>query len=406
MTNFKNAEFTKSMRDTHTIYMPDMLHYHNELLRAAFAYGGYRLDIVPEYQTLTPSTFSVINKDYCTCATFIIGNLLTMIESSECEPDRIAFLEPQTGGACRAGNYYNLLIDCLRKTGNAHIPVLSLNAHGLEQHSGFKINAKMLFGAIAAVCYSDLLMTLHQQVEPYEVCNGETEALRQKWLRKLYVDISKGKNLFHREKTYQKIINDFGNICVDRTRKKKRVGITGEIYIKFSPVGNGHLEEFLKDHNCEYRQGGFINYCIYMVFSEMKSMELTDKNRIRFKKYQKIIDYLCCTQKEINHNLANYHFLHDGAFSQLQNYANGILNEYYNIGDGWLIAGEVIDLIHQGYDKILIVHPFGCLVSHVAERGILKKLHQLYPDVSIHSIEFDYEQSSTLRESRILLALH
>lgn len=401
-----NAEFTKSMRKTHTIYMPDMLHYHNALLKAAFAYGGYRLEIVPEYPTLASHTFSTINKDYCTCATYIVGNLLTMIEELGDDADKIAFLEPQTGGACRAGNYYNLIIDCLKKTGNEQIPVLSLNVHGLEKHSGFKINVKMLFGAIAAVCYSDLLMTLVQQIRPYELNPGETAALHSKWLNKLSLDISKGKSLFQREKVYLDIIKEFKNIEVDKTRNRKKVGIVGEIYIKFSPIGNEHLEDFLIDHNCEYRLGGFINYCIYMVFTDMKSMELSDKNKLQIKKYQKIIDFLCRMQEKINKSLEAYEFLHDGNFHQLHSYAKDILNEHYNIGDGWLIAGEIIDLIEQGYDRILIVHPFGCLVSHVAERGILKKLHQLYPKVGIHSVEFDYEQSKTLRESRILMALH
>ena len=168
MHTFTNTEFTRSMKKTHTIYMPEMLHYHNELLCAAFAFGGYKLAVVPEQEHICCETQSLVNKDYCTCAIGIIGNLLTFVKSDDCDREHIAFLEPQAGGACRAGNYYNLIIECLHKLGYGQIPVLSLNAHGLEQHSGFRINGRMLLGAIAAVCYSDLLMDLTQQIRPYE----------------------------------------------------------------------------------------------------------------------------------------------------------------------------------------------------------------------------------------------
>lgn len=404
MGETKNAEFTKSMQKTHTIYMPQMLHYHNDLLCAAFRRGGYHLAIVPEHEKYCKETFSTIGKDYCTCATGIVGNLLTFIKENESAKDTIAFLEPQAGGACRAGNYYDLIIQCLKKCGYSDIPVLSLNYHGMEQHSGFKINAKMLFGAVAAVCYSDLLMVLTQQMKPYEVNAGETERLRRRWLEKLAYDIEHGKNIFHREKIYQSIIEDF---CQIRTTPKEltKVGIVGEIYIKYSPVGNNHLEDFLTEQCCDYRQGGFINYCIYIVYSEMKCMELLGKNKIELRLYQKVVDYLCKVQKQITDLLIQNQLKHDKNFYDLIRIKEDILSDYYNIGDGWLMLSEIIDLIQQGYDKILIVHPFGCLVSHVGGRGVIKAIKEKYPSAKVTSIEYDYDQSNTLRESRIMLAI-
>lgn len=404
MSILKNAEFTKNMKKTHTIYMPQMLHYHNELLCAAFAYGGYKLDIVPEHAHYCKETFSTIGKDYCTCATGIIGNLLTFVKEHEELADEIAFLEPQAGGACRAGNYYNLIIECLRKCGYDNIPVLSLNYHGLEQHKGFQVNLKMLFAAVAAICYSDLLMTLTQQIRPYEVNEGETEALRQHWLAVLRTDIENGKNIFRRKNVYQSIVDDFKKILIKPTEKKK-VGIVGEIYIKFSPVGNCHLEDFLHQNHCEYRQGGFLNYCIYVVYSEMKCMELQGKSKAMLETYQAVINYLCKIQKQINAALVQNKFKHDGAFYDLVQLKEQVLSDYYNIGDGWLSAAEILDLIGQGYNKILIVHPFGCLVSHVGGRGIIKKIKELHPNAKVTSVEYDYEQSVALRESRILLAI-
>ena len=399
------VEFTKEMRKTHTIYMPNMLPYHNDLLRAAFQYGGYRLKIVPEYKNLCQSTFSTVNKDYCTCALYIVGNLLTMLEDKRIDPNKIAFLEPQAGGSCRAGNYYDLIIECLKKAGYKQIPVISLNAHGMERHSGFQIHMKMVAAALAAVCYSDLLMTLTQQIKPYEICKGETATLHKRWLKRLYHAISHGQHIVSRRKIYEEIIRDFSKIKVQHRKDKKKVGIVGEIYIKFSPVGNSHLEQLLESRDCEYRQEGFLNYLIYVVYTEMQSKRLLGEKRLVLEAYNMVIQFLCRQHREIADLLSSYHFKPDGSFYDIKKPAGKIIDEFYNIGDGWLITAEAIDLIKQGYDKILVVHPFGCLVSHVGGRGVIKKLNTLYPQAKVSSIEYDMDQSNTLRESRILLAI-
>ncbi|MBR4670371.1 MAG: hypothetical protein IKO84_07210 [Butyrivibrio sp.] len=394
------------MKKTHTIYMPDMLHYHNELLIAAFKYGGYDLAVVPEYERVPENAFRFINSAYCTCAIDIIGNLMAHIASGNVDLDRTAILEPQVGGACRAGNYYDLIIQCVKKSGYK-IPVLSLNFRGAESHPGFKINLKLLFGAIAAVCYGDLLMSLLQQIRPYEKNKGETESLYHKWIDRLSGYISVGKNILLKDNIYQEIISEFQKI--PRYSKDERmltkVGVAGEIYIKCSPIGNRHLEDFLKEHDMDYRMEGFLNYCIYVVYTEMKSAELNMAPKALLKAYKVLMDRMIKMQNKIKELLEQNGFIADGSFYEMKEKANELLSEYYNIGDGWLVLAEVIDMLQKGYDKILIVHPFGCLVSHVAERGILKKLRQMYPKANINTIEYDYEQSKTLRESRIMLAL-
>ena len=149
---------------------------------------------------------------------------------------------------------------------------------------------------------------------------------------------------------------------------------------------------------------GFLNYCTYVVYTEMKSAELNGANKLMLRAYAMAMNYLVKAQTQVRKALLQNGFQADGKFEDMRKKATPILSEYYNIGDGWLVLAEAIDMIEQGYDKILIVHPFGCLVSHVAERGVLKKLRQLYPGVNINTIEYDYDQSQALRESRILLA--
>ena len=403
--NKDNTLFTKSMKKTHTIYMPDMLHYHTDFLIAAFSLGGYRLDIVPEYEKLPMELLTLVNSGYCTCAMDIIGNLMAHLKSCNVDLSRTAILEPQAGGACRAGNYYDLIIQCVKKSGY-QLPVLSLNFRGSEAHPGFKITPAMFFGALAGVCYGDLLMSLCQQIMPYEKEEGATKRVYDKWVGALSRDISHRRNLFCRQKKYRQIVEDFGKIPrLSREEKKiPRVGICGEIYIKCSPIGNRHLEEFLHDNNMEYRMEGFLNYCTYVVYTEMKSAELNGASKLELKAYSVAMNILIKAEEQIRKALIEGGFQPDGRFEDMRKKATPILSEYYNIGDGWLVMAEAMDMIEQGYDKILIVHPFGCLVSHVAERGVLKKLRKLYPGANINTIEYDYDQSEALRESRILLA--
>lgn len=404
----KKVSFTRAMRKTHTIYMPDMLHYHNDLLKAAFRFSGYALDVVPEYRKLSESVHKTVNSDYCTCAVGIVGNLLSMAEDPRFRNEKIAFLEPQMGGACRAGNYYKLIINSLETCGRGDIPVLSLNLKGEEKQPGFRINVRMLFSALAAICYGDMLMSLLLQTRPYEKNAGETDLLYKKWIARLESDISKGRRLFFRRSVYRKIASDFAAVELDEEKRGqvKKVAIVGEIYIKFSPVGNCHLEDLLKDNNCEYRLGGFMNYCIFVLYTDMVSAKLNGKNRVALALYKLAVRLLDGIQGREHRVMDEYGFTHDALFRALKKCASEIISEDYVIGDGWLVTGETVDHIKKGYDRVLAVHPFGCLVSHVGIRGTLGAIRKLYSDAGVHSIEFDRDQSEAMRESRILLAIN
>ena len=401
------AEFTKAMKSTHTILLPDMLHYHNALLQAAFASCGYHLEILPEEKNLPGYSLPYISNDYCFPTVLILGQVLAAVQSGRFQPDRIAFMEPQTGGACRAGNIYNSIIESLKRAGYGQIPVISLNAFGEYRHEGFTITPKLLFSAVAAVCFGDLLMTLYQQVRPYECRRGEAKECWERWNRKLCEDIRAGKSISRKKRMeqYRRIVYDFSQIPVE-DRNIRRVGITGEIYIKFSPIGNEHLEELLQEQDCAYRMGGFINYAIYTVDSELENQRLCGAGRTIQKVYDMVIRYLLRIQHDINQSIVwGNRFLPDADFPKMKEMAAPIIDRGCHTGDGWLVAAEVADLAEKGCDNILIVHPFGCLVSHVCERGIMKKLHERYPDVNIQTVEYDYDSARALRESRILLGI-
>ncbi len=407
MKETKRVEFTKAMKHTHTILLPDMLHYHNELLQAAFSAGGYHLEILPEETNLHGYALPYINSDYCLPTVLILGQVLAAVRSGRFDPERIAFMEPQTGGACRAGNIYNSIIHSLKKAGYSQIPVISLNAFGKEKHAGFTITPKLLFCAIAAVCFGDLLMTLYQQVRPYECRRGEAKACLERWNKKLCEDILAGKHISGRKRKeqYRQIVREFAKIPVEE-RSIRSVGITGEIYMKFSPIGNRHLEQFLQTQDCAYRMGGFVNYAIYLVDSELEDQRLCGSGQMIQKAYGTVFHYLTRIQQDINQSIAEEsRFVPDADFVKMKELAAPVIDRGCHTGDGWLVAAEVADLAEKGYRNILIVHPFGCLVSHVCERGIMKKLHERYPDVNIQTVEYDYDSTRALLESRILLGI-
>ena len=402
----KKAEFTKAMKKTHTILMPEMLGYHNDFLKAAFARAGYHLEVMSEETRLADISLPYISGDYCLPAVLILGQMLATVKSGKWDVKKIAFIEPQTGGACRAGNYYFSMIDSLEKAGYGEIPVISLNAFGEEKHEGFTITPSLIFGAAAACCYGDLLMTLQQQVRPYEKEQGAVDACCEYWKQQLVSDIESGRKLSRRDrkKRYEEIVDSFSRIEIKK-EKHIKVGVTGEIYIKFSKIGNEHLEEFLQSQGCDYHFNGFVNYLIYIVDSEKENQRLNGTSGAVLKMIEVLLKYLKKVHKDMNDALQNKGFLADADFDRLEQLAKPVITKGCNVGDGWLIAAEVADLIEKGYDHILIVHPFGCLVSHVCERGILKKLRALYPTVSIQTIEYDYDSAKTLRESRLLLGI-
>ena len=418
----KRAEFTKAMRSTHTIYMPNMLPYHGQLFRAAFRFAGYRLKIVPEAGQYPAETYSTVSQDYCSPGIHIIGNALALVKELEQKQPcslrcsggselRIAFLEPQSGGICKAGNLYHALINSLQRAGYPEIPVISLNPHAKELHSGFRIGPRLLAAAFVSVLYSDLLMQLTLQIRPYEKIPGSTDRRHRKWLRFLSEKISRGQCLVFRKKIIRRIIEDYGKIPLEkrterRTSDQVRAGISGEIYSKCAPSGNRDLEKVLQEQGLEYRIGGFLNYLIYIVYTERKIRRNGGKIRWYYALFclalQKFMEH---AQRELCAEMRRAGYVCDSEFRIMERYAAEILSTDYNIGDGWLTAAEAADYIRSGYRNVLLCHPFTCLVSHVGSRGVIKNLKKRYPEARITSIEYDIYGSRAMLDSRVMMAV-
>ena len=403
----QHAVFTKKMKKTHTIFLPQMLEYHSPFLQAAFAGSGYRLAVMSEAKGLKEQALRYISSDFCYPTILIVGQVLKTLRSGQVPADRIAFMEPQAGGACRAGNIYRTIRYTLDRCGYGGIPVLSLNFMGLERQPGFRITPRLLFAAVMAVCCGDLCMSLFHQTKPYERETGAADRVLETVQKRVcaYIRAHACIRETERRKIWRYILECFAKIPL-KCEYRKKVGVAGEIYIKYSSLGNHNLERFLDRQGCQCSIGGFINYAIYVMDSARADYMMQSGRHMLRPVFDYVLGGMKSLQKDLYRTVTRYSgFETDAPFDELRAKAEGLIGESCITGDGWLVAAEAADAIEKGCRHILIVHPFGCLVSHVCERGIVKNLRSRYPGIAIQTIEYDYDSSDTLRESRILLGL-
>lgn len=404
MSEIKRMPFTKVMKKTHTILLPQMLEYHSPFLQAAFEANGYHFAVLRGGSHLKERALRCINNDYCYPGILIVGQMLEALQEGRYSADRIAFMEPQAGGACRAGNYYQVIIKALNRCGYGQVPVISLNFKGLEKHPGFQITPRLFWDAVTAICYGDLILSLYHQVKPYECEKGATDRMRTALEQELMAQIRERRGGRRRD-GYRHILETFSKIPITGAPKRK-VGIVGEIYIKYCSLGNHGLEKYLELQNCQCLMGGFINYAIYVLDSDYRAYLINTKRPMLRKGYDLALSYLRKIQRELYLEVKEHgRYKMDMPFDDMKKLAEELVGNDCITGDGWLVAAEAAMAAEQGCRNVLIVHPFGCLVSHVCERGILQQLKAGYPHVNFQTVEYDYDSSDALRQNRILLGL-
>lgn len=398
------ASFTRKMKKTHTILLPQMLEYHSPFLQAAFEASGYHFEVLQGGVRLKERTLRCINNDYCYPGILIVGQMLEALQEGRYQADRVAFMEPQAGGACRAGNYYQVIIRAMNRSGYGQVPVISLNYKGQEKHPGFQITPGLFLDAVRAVCYGDLILSLYHQVKPYEQETGSADRVRTELETELMEQIRTHKGGTRRN-AYRYILKAFGDIPV-REEPRQKVAVAGEIYIKYCSLGNHGLEKYLDRQGCQCLMGGFINYAIYVLDSDYRAYMIDTVNPVLKGGYELALRWLKKVQRELYREVERYgRFEMDPPFDEMKRLAGELVGSDCITGDGWLVAAEAAAAVERGCRNVLIVHPFGCLVSHVCERGILKRLKAKYPQVNFQTVEYDYDSSDALRESRIMLGL-
>ena len=405
---FQNyPKFTPEMKKTHKILIPNMAPVQFRILAAAMEQAGYQCELLENCGSqVCELGLKYVHNDTCYPALLVIGQFLDALGSGKYDLDHTALIITQTGGGCRASNYIHLLRKALVKAGYGQVPVVSLNFSGLEKDSGFPMTVPFMRKLLAVIYYGDLLVALKAQTEPYEIEKGAAAACQEKWLDTTCGWVREDKGWSGREiKTAMpQIAADFAAIPVHRVPKVK-VGVVGEIYVKYSPLGNNDLEKFLATQDCEVNLPGlmgFVQYCIY---------NLSDNARLYGGTFMEkhvsdvLLAFIESMEKGMIAVLKDNGYHAPLPLKELVKLTEGLTSTGDKMGEGWLLTAEMAELIRAGYENIICAQPFGCLPNHICGKGMINKLRELYPQANITPIDYDPSATRVNQENRIKLML-
>ena len=399
--------FTPEMKKTHKILIPNMAPVQFRILAAAMEHQGYQVELLENCGSQVAELgLKYVHNDTCYPALLVIGQFLDALNSGRYDLDHTALIITQTGGGCRASNYIFLLRKALEKAGYGNIPVLSLNFSGLEKDSSLQLTLPMLRMLLSAIYYGDLLVTLRAQTAPYEVERGAADALQEKWLNRLCGEIREGRGYHGREirRYMDGMAADFAAIPVRRVPKVK-VGVVGEIYVKYSPLGNNDLEKFLASQDCEVNLPGILGFAQYCAYNISETARLYGGSVLEKRVSGLALGYLSKSESVMIRALRGHGFHAPLPFKELTKLTDGIIGMGCKMGEGWLLTAEMIELVRAGYSNIVCAQPFGCLPNHICGKGMINQIRARYPEANITPIDYDPGATRVNQENRIKLML-
>lgn len=404
----ERVEFTKEMKETHTIITPNMAPIHFEPIKNVLESAGLKIDLLRTTgREIVDEGLKYVHNDTCYPALLSIGQMMHALHSGKYDLDKVALIMTQTGGGCRASNYIHLLRKALKKDGLEHIPVISVNMSGLESNSGFQLTLPLIRKALAALTYGDLLMLLKNQTKPYEINVGESDALVDKWIVDLTKLFQENKAFSQKQSTlyYEKIAQSFADIPVKRVKKTK-VGIVGEIYVKYSALANNDLENFLYEQGCEVMVPGILGFMIFKVDNRLEDIKLYGGNSAKKSAMQVLMWYFAKFEKDLIATVKKFpQFVAPSPYSHLKELAGDVIGYGCKMGEGWLLTAEVMELIESGYENVVCTQPFGCLPNHIVGKGMIRKVKTVMPNANIVPIDYDPSATKVNQENRIKLML-
>ena len=398
--------FTQEMRKEYTILIPQMLPIHFGLFAKLLERTGYKVAILNnDGRSVVESGLKYVHNDACYPALLVIGQMIDAIQNQGYDPHKVALLITQTGGGCRASNYIHMLRKALDKAGLSFVPVLSLS-FGLEKNPGFHWSIGLIRRLIYGMMYGDLIMNVANQVRPYEVHKGDTSAKVEQWLNQLLDRFDQGDGMTRKKmrEILDEICADFKTIPV-AGEPKIRVGVVGEIYIKFSALGNNQLEEFLLEEGAEPVVPGLTDFLIFKIYNRVSDVEMFGGSRAKQALCKFFMGYVEKCQLDMIEALTKAGFRAPGTFAQLHELIHGYLNDGCKMGEGWLLTAEMLELIHSGTPNIVCAQPFGCLPNHIVGKGMIRKLKDEYPYSNVVAIDYDPGATKINQENRIKLML-
>ena len=405
-TQLHRVEFTKEMRDAgYTVLTPQMSPIHFRMLQAALRHTKVNFVMLPDAEKETVNIgLKFVNNDACYPSIIVVGQIMEAIESGKYDLNRLAVAITQTGGGCRASNYIGFIRRALAKAGYPDIPVISVSAQGLEKNSGFKINYKGLKCAMHALLYGDIFMRVVYRTRPYELVPGSVNKLHRKWEKICIHDLKRGSHNFRH--IVKDMIREFDEIPIDESYRKPRVGIVGEILVKFLPSANNHLVDLLEQEGAEAVMPDLMNFMTYCFFNADYRYEFLGKPQSSKIISDAAIWYLEKLRAPMDKALqASKRFETTTGIHTVADYARPIVSIGNETGEGWFLTGEMVELIHSGAPNIICAQPFACLPNHIIGKGVIKKLRAQYPDANIVPIDFDPGASEVNQINRIKLML-
>lgn len=396
--------FTPEMKETHTILIPTMLPIQFRLLISVFESYGYKCELLEnESRAVVEEGLKNVHNDTCYPALLVIGQFMEALKSGRYDPNKTALMLPQTGGGCRASNYIHLLRKALKDT-FPQVPVISLNFVGLESGSGWKMTMPMIIRAIYSMIYGDMLQTLYNQCRSYELIKGSSKKMLDKWIRIMEKEIRKS-SYANTKKYYKAMLADFAKI-ERSTVPRIRVGIVGEIYVKYSPLGNNHLEDFLISEGCEPVVPSMLEFILYWAYNKVNEAKLYGNRTAATPIYNMVYKMFLAKQKEVVRVMTEHGVFtppHD--FEHLLESVSQYISLGVNMGEGWLIAAEMGALAEHGTENIICTQPFGCLPNHIIAKGMSRAVKERYPNANIIAIDYDPGATRVNQENRIKLML-
>ena len=399
--------FTDEMKKDYKILIPDMLPIHFAMLQKLFRNFGYNCEVLKnEGKSVVDTGLMYVHNDTCYPALMVIGQMIDALNSGKYDLNKTALMITQTGGGCRASNYIKLLKKALHKAGYGHIPVLSLNFAGLDKDSSMKFTPEMLVSAALIITCGDMITLVSNQTRPYEINKGDTDKLINEWIEKINAMIDDGVKFSTVKGIFKRIAKSFSEIPMDRTRKTVKVGVVGEIYVKYSSVANNRLEEFLASEGCEVMVPGLLGFCYYCIVNWVEDYNNYGgkySTHLIFKFAETLVakceDMMCNAVKEYDC------FTAPTSLPEIKRLAQEIIGLGCKMGEGWLLVGEMMGLIEDGYENIVCAQPFGCLPNHIVGKGVIRQIRNKYSDANIVPIDYDPGATKVNQENRIKLML-
>ena len=404
---YSRVYFTKEMKKNYTILCPQMSPIHFDLIEPAVRSCGYNLEVLQNSdRTAIDTGLKYVNNDACYPSLIVVGQIMDALLSGKYDLEHTAVIMSQTGGGCRASNYIGFIRRALERAGMPQIPVISLNANGMETNPGFKITLPLLTKAMQAVVYGDLFMRVLYATRPYEAKAGSANALHEKWKAICIKSLQKHSlSMAEFNRNIRGIIHDFDELP-RRDVQKPRVGIVGEILVKFSPLANNHMVELLEAEGAEAVMPDLLDFLLYCFYnSNFKADNLGGKRSTAHLCNMGIslLEYFRRTcRRELERST---HFLPPARIQDLASMAKHYVSLGNQTGEGWFLTGEMLELIHSGTTNIICTQPFGCLPNHIVGKGVIKELRASHPEANIIAVDYDPGASEVNQLNRIKLML-